>query len=141
MPPNQVANPQVNNARAEPTAVHHLPTTILSGQVTYTMPTPPATMATPPSQHFGTLPTMQLGNNTIQLGSAQPQQLLAASTLPPVPAQLHQQTVQGEYVDFTYIKPCLWTPRDNPHHNSLMSQKFHHFPHGWKPGTFTCQFC
>ena len=32
-----------------------------------------------------------------------PQQLLAASTLPLVPAQLHQQIVQGEYIDFNTL--------------------------------------
>ena len=49
---------------------------------------------------------MQQGNNTMLLGNphhALPQQVVVASTIPPVPAQLHQQFVQGEYVDFSIL--------------------------------------
>ena len=67
---------------------------------------PLAAAATPPSQLWGTLP---VGNTTMQLQNHQhtqpqqllaaptllPQQLLATSTLPLIPAQLHQQIVQG----------------------------------------------
>ena len=74
------------------------------------MPVPMAAMATLSTQPCGTLPATQLGNNTLptmQLGNPThhvlPQQLLAASTLPPVSAQLHQQIVQGEYVDFSVL--------------------------------------
>ena len=81
---------------------------------------PLVAMATPPDQPVGFLPTMKLGNNTVQLGNptmqlgnnmmlleylhhAPPQQVVVTSTLPPVPAQLHQQIVQGEYVDFSIL--------------------------------------
>jgi len=58
-------------------------------------------MAKPLFQPFGTLPT----HNTMQLGNihTQPHQLLATSTLPPVPTQLHQQIVLGEYIDFSAL--------------------------------------
>ena len=78
-----------------------LSTTILLSLATSTTPLPQAATATPPFQRFGTLPThdaMQLGN--VQ---TQPHQLLAASTLPPVLTQLHQQIVQGEYIDFSAL--------------------------------------
>ena len=73
------------------------------GQTTSTISMP---MATPSTLTCGTLPTMQLSNNTMQLGNPYhvlPQQLLGASTLPPVPAQLYQQIVQGEYNDFSIL--------------------------------------
>ena len=82
---------------------------------------PLAAMVTPPGQPV----TMQLGNNTIQLGNptmeqgnntmllgnphhAPPQQVVITSTLPPVPAQLHQQIVQGEYVDFSFSNKTMF---------------------------------
>ena len=73
-----------------------------TGQATSTMPMPMAACRTLSAAQLGnnTLPTMQLGNPTHYV---LPQQPSAASTLPPVPAQLHQQFVQDEYVDFSVL--------------------------------------
>ena len=98
-PPYQVVNQQANNRSVKPTAANQLSTTM---QATSTMPLPLARTATPPFQPYRPIPT----GNTMQLGNfyqIQPHQLLAASTLPPVPAQLHQQIVPGEYIDFSTL--------------------------------------
>ena len=98
-PPYQVVNQQASNRSTEPTAANQLSTTM---QATSTTPLPLARMATPPFQPCVPIPT----GNTMQLGNfhqIQPHQLLAAFTLPPVPAQLHQQIVQGEYIDFSTL--------------------------------------
>ena len=98
-PPYQIVNQQASNISAEPTAANHLSTTM---QATSTTPLPLMRAATPPFQPCGPIPT----GNTMQPGhfhQIQPHQLLAASTLPPVPAQLHQQIVQGEYIDFSTL--------------------------------------
>ena len=97
--PYQIVNQQASNRSAEPTAANQLSTTM---QATSTTPLPLARTATPPFQPCGPIPT----GNTMQLGNfhqIQPHQLLAASTLPPVLAQLHQQIVQGEYIDFSTL--------------------------------------